>query len=134
MQILFNTRKNKKVYKQLYKIKKIKFIQGKINRECQFGDNEMKYHHEMRVLNVIKKFPNSMFFFTISKIFFYIFLYCIIGEHTCKTKIFTVHVKIKIHVKNYQYSYILINNIKKFIFHIEFHHINCLNTPIFCTR
>lgn len=90
----------------------------------------MKYHHEMRVLNVIKKFPNSMFFFTISKIFF-----CIaIGEHTCKTKIFTIHVKIKIRVKNYQYFYILINNIKKFIFRIEFHYISCLNTPIFCTR
>lgn len=54
-----------------------------------------------------------MFFFTISKIFFYIFLYYIIGEHTCKTKIFTIHMKIKIHVKNYQYSYILINNTKK---------------------
>lgn len=110
MQILFNTRKNRKVYKQLYKIKEIKFIQGKINRECQFGDNKMKYHHEMRVLNVIKKFPNSMFFFYYFKNFF---LYCIIGEHTCKTKIFTIHVKIKIRVKNYQYSYILINNIKK---------------------
>lgn len=74
MQILFNTRKNKKVYKQLYKIKKIKFIQGKINRECQFGDNEMKYHHEMRVLNVIKNFQTQCFFLLFQK-FFSIFFY-----------------------------------------------------------
>lgn len=41
MQILFNTRKNKK---KNIKTKKIKFIQGKINRECQLGYNKMKYH------------------------------------------------------------------------------------------
>lgn len=41
MQILFNTQKNKK---KSIKTKKIKFIQGKINRVYQLDNNEMKYH------------------------------------------------------------------------------------------